>query len=170
VGLGNYLERRRERKAAKKEARKQKSLAEYARRKLFGNIMTDEEFDNFCKTAEAERAEQEKADCYGYFVYTMDFGYSSGAKIKNSDQCLYFDNLFEIREWVRQSLLGNRVFGTYSYNPHKFLRFMPIIAEFVSGDKIRRILRITDIDGREHFNALERKSTEQIDNLLRSLP
>lgn len=171
--MGYFAERRAEKKAkkaARKEARKKASLGNYVKTKLFGETMTDEEFDNFCKTTEAERAVKEKADTTGYFVYTMDYGYSSGAKIKNSDICQYFETSYEIREWVRQSLLGNKAFGGYSFNPHKILRFLPITAEFVDGSKIRRILRITDVQGRELFNAVKRTSTEQMYELLRSLP
>lgn len=167
--MGFFADRK-AKKEAKKAARKKKSLKEYARSKVFGNVMSDEDFDKFCKTAEAERAQREKNDNQGYFVYTADYGYSSGVMIKNSEVCQYFESVFEIREWVRLSLLGNNNFGGYSYNPHKILRFLPIISEFVDGNKMRRILRITDASGREHFNAAKRTITNEMESLLKSLP
>ena len=75
--MGFFADRK-AKKEAKKEARKNKSLLTYARSRVFGNVMSDEDFDKFCKTAQAERAQREREDNQGYFVYTADYGYSSG--------------------------------------------------------------------------------------------
>lgn len=153
-------------KLKKSDPKKEGKQAEEAKKR----VETLAEFEQRMDKSEQERREKESLvnKQGGYKVETIQIGYCSGVPVKGSEDEIEFSSLNDIRRWVRNSLLATNNFGWYSAT-FPWL-FIPFKVEFVDGDKIIRITKITGPRDVVEFDSQARDVTEKMKNFLRSLP